>query len=176
MALLTKDRFLKRIKNVRLVALDVDGVFTDDSIYIGPDGVEFKRFDVTDGLAIRLLTKLDIQTGVISARYSAATVSRMTELKIPHIYQSYDKVGCFKEMLKKAGVASDETIFMGNDILDIDVMLEAGSRVCPANAVKEVVAISHFRTKRKGGDGAVRELYELVAASRGKRLVELMRL
>lgn len=174
MPLLTREKLLKRLKPVKLIVLDVDGVLTDDTIFIGPDGLEFKRFFVSDGLAIRLLTKLDVETGIISARYSAATDARMTELKIPHIYQDHDKIGCFDDMLKKTGLKPSQTVFMGNDILDIEVMRKAGTAACPANAVTEVVRISHYRTKHAGGEGAVRDLYELVALSHGKKLVDLM--
>jgi 3-deoxy-D-manno-octulosonate 8-phosphate phosphatase (KDO 8-P phosphatase) len=174
MPLLTRDKLLKRLKPIRLIVLDVDGVLTNDSIYIGPEGVEYKQFFVSDGLAIRLLTRLDIETGVISARYSPATDVRMKELKVPYIYQDYDKVGCFDDMLKRAGLKRSETAFMGNDILDIPVMKRAGVAACPANAVREVVRISHCRTKLPGGKGAVREFYELVALSHGRKLVDLM--
>ena len=174
MPLLPRDKLLKRLRKIKLIVLDVDGVLTDDSIYVGPDGVEFKQFYVSDGLAIRFLTRIGIETGVISARYSPATEARMTELKVPYIYQDYDKIGCFRDMMAKAGVEPSECAFMGNDILDIPVMKMAGVAVCPANAVKEVVRISHYRTKKAGGDGAVRELYELTAVAHGNTLVDLM--
>jgi 3-deoxy-D-manno-octulosonate 8-phosphate phosphatase (KDO 8-P phosphatase) len=174
MPFLTREKLLKKLEPVRLIVLDVDGVLTNDSIYVGPDGVEFKQFYVSDGLAIRMLTRLGVETGVISARYSPSTDARMKELRIPYIYQDYDKIGCYDDMLKKAGLQRFESAFMGNDILDIPVMREAGVAVCPANAVREVVRISDFRTKRSGGQGAVREFYELVALSHGRKLVDLM--
>jgi len=174
MPLLTRDKLLKKLKPVRLIVLDVDGVLTNDSIYVGPDGAEFKQFFVSDGLAIRLLTKLSVETGVISARYSAATDARMNELKIPYIYQDYDKISCYDDMLEKAGLERSQVAFMGNDILDIPLMRRAGVAACPANAVREVVRISHYRTKRTGGEGAVREFYELAALAHGKKLVDLM--
>ncbi len=174
MPLLTRDKFLKRIKSVKLIVLDVDGVLTDDMIFVGPDGFELKRFFVSDGLAIRLLTKLGVETGIISARHSAATDARMSELKIPYVYQDMDKIGCFHDMLKRAGISPDETIFMGNDILDIEVMEAAGTAACPADAVREVVRVAHHKTKRTGGHGAVRDLYELVARAKGRKLIDLI--
>ncbi len=174
MPLLTREKFLKRIKLVKLIVLDVDGVLTDDTIYVGPDGYELKRFFVSDGLAIRLITRIGIETGIVSARHSAATDARMSELQIPYVYQEMDKIGCFNDMLKRAGVTPEETIFMGNDILDIEVMEAAGTAACPADAVREVVRVSHHKTKRAGGHGAVRDLYELVALAKGKKLTDLI--
>ncbi len=174
MPLLTREKFLGKLKSIKLIILDVDGVLTNDSIYVGPEGVEFKKFYVSDGLAIRFLTRIGIETGVISARYSPSTDARTSELKIPYVYQSYDKVGCYDDMLEKAGLRRSQSAFMGNDLLDIPVMQRAGVAVCPANAVREVVRVSHYRTKRAGGDGAVREFYELVALAQGKKLVDLM--
>ncbi len=171
--MLTRDKLLGKLEPIKLIVLDVDGVLTDDSMFIGPEGTEFKRFFIPDGLAIRLLAELGVETGVISARYSAATDVRMKELKVPFIYQEYDKIRCYNDMLKRAGVDESQTAFMGNDILDIPVMKMAGVAACPANAVPEVVRISHHRTKRAGGEGAVREFYELVALARGKKLVDL---
>lgn len=174
MPFLPREKLLRKLKKVKLIVLDVDGVLTNDSIYVGPDGVEFKQFYVSDGLAIRFLTRIGIETGVISARYSPSTDARMTELKIPYIYQDYDKIGCFEDMMAKAGLDPSECVFMGNDILDIPVMKMAGVAACPSNAVREVVRISHYRTKRAGGDGAVRELYEMTALAHGKKLVDLL--
>lgn len=174
MPVLTREKLLKKLKPIRLIALDVDGVLTNDSIYVGPEGVEFKKFHISDGLAIRLLTRIGIETGVISARYSPSTDARMKELKIPYVYQSYDKIGSFGDMMQRAGLEKSQSAFMGNDILDIPVMERAGVAVCPSNAVREVVRISDYRTKRAGGDGAVREFYELVALAQGTKLVDLM--
>ncbi|MBU1320193.1 MAG: phenylphosphate carboxylase subunit delta [candidate division Zixibacteria bacterium] len=174
MPLLTREKLLKKLKPVKLILLDVDGVLTDDAIYVGPDGFELKRFFVSDGLAIRLVTRLGIETGVISARHSAATVARMTELKVPYIYQELNKIGCFEDILKRSGLKPGQTAFMGNDILDIKVMQMAGVAACPADAVKEVIRASDFKAKRNGGYGAVRDFYEMAALSHGKRLVDLI--
>jgi len=174
MASMNRDELFKKLKKIRLIILDVDGVLTNDCIYVGEGGTEFKRFDVADGLAIRLITLLDVETGIISARYSPATDARMSELKIPYVYQKYDKVGCFHEMIEKAGVEPEETCFMGNDILDMEVMGLAGVAACPADAVPEVIAISDVRTEKNGGEGAVRDLYELVAEAKGTKLVDLV--
>jgi 3-deoxy-D-manno-octulosonate 8-phosphate phosphatase (KDO 8-P phosphatase) len=173
-ALLTREKFLRRIRPVKLIVLDVDGVLTDDMLYIGPEGLEFKRFFVSDGLAIRLLTRLGIETGVISARYSPATVARMNELEIKYVYQDRNKMACFEDILRRSNLTPRETIFMGNDILDIEVMKLAGTAVAPSNAEREVVRVAHFKTKRAGGEGAVRDLYELVALAHRKKLVDLL--
>lgn len=174
MALLTRERLLKKLKPVKLILLDVDGVLTDDAIYVGPEGFELKRFFVSDGLAIRLVTKLGIETGVISARHSDATIARMTELKIPYIYQKLDKIGCYEDVLKRTGLEPSQTAFMGNDILDIEVMKMVGVSACPADAVLDVVRYSHFRARRNGGQGAVRDFYEMAALAHGKKLVDLV--
>jgi 3-deoxy-D-manno-octulosonate 8-phosphate phosphatase (KDO 8-P phosphatase) len=174
MPLLTRAKLLERLQPVKLILLDVDGVLTDDAIYIGPDGFELKRFFVSDGLAIRLATKLGIDTGVISARYSASTDARMKELQIKHIYQERDKVKCYETILSETGLQPNETAFMGNDILDIEVMKRVGVAACPADAVLDVVRYSHFRTRRKGGEGAVRDFYEMAVLAHGKKLVDLL--
>jgi len=168
------DKLNDKLKKIKLVALDVDGVLTDDCIFVGPEGTEFKKFYVSDGLAIRLLTLLDVETGIISARHSPATDARMKELKIPYVYQEYDKAGCLREMMDKAGVKPEEVCFMGNDILDLEVMNMSGVAACPSDAVPEVIEAADFISGRPGGRGAVRELYEKIAEAKGKTLAELV--
>jgi len=174
MAKLTRKEIISKLKPIKLVILDVDGVLTNDSIYIGPGGREYKQFHVSDGLAIRLVAKLGIETAVISGRYAEATEVRMAELKVPHRYYDIGKMACFDDLLKKTGFKTSQTVFMGNDILDIDVMKKAALGICPSNAEPEVVRIADYRTKRAGGQGAVRDLYELIALAHGKKLVDLL--
>ena len=160
-------------RQIRLLALDVDGVLTDNGIYLGPvDGhrVELKRFDIQDGLGLGLLRGGPIEVAWVSGRVSEATSLRAAELRIPTIIQepTANKLPAMTALLEAKGLTWDEVAFVGDDLADLVVMARAGLPIAVANAVPEVKAIASWTTTRAGGFGAVREVIEAILTARGE--------
>ena len=158
-------------RRVRLLALDVDGVLTDNGAYIGSvagERVELKRFDIQDGLGLALLTGTDIRVAIISGRRSEATALRARELKIDDVLQDSGarKVPLLAGLLDKHGLGWDEVAFVGDDLADLPVMQRVGLPIAVANAVEEVKAMAAYVTEAAGGKGAVREVVTAVLRAR----------
>jgi 3-deoxy-D-manno-octulosonate 8-phosphate phosphatase (KDO 8-P phosphatase) len=158
-----------RIKQVKLLILDVDGVLTDGHIAYGDYGDELKYYDVLDGFGIQLLRKGGIASVIITAKKSKINVRRARDLQIAHVYQdAQDKLLVFAGVLKKMGLAPDEVCCIGDDLVDIPVMSRAGFAVAVQNAVPDVKRIAHYVTARNGGRGAVREVADKILKTQGK--------
>jgi 3-deoxy-D-manno-octulosonate 8-phosphate phosphatase (KDO 8-P phosphatase) len=161
------DHIRERAKAIRLVVLDVDGVLTDGSLYYGEAGEQFKRFHVRDGMGIRMLQHLGIPVAVISARPSKVVGSRMADLKIKHwVTGKDDKVAALTALLQELNLNPREAAFLGDDILDVPVMLQVGLAVAVADAHPFVRQVAHLVTKTRGGHGAARELSDIVLEAR----------
>jgi 3-deoxy-D-manno-octulosonate 8-phosphate phosphatase (KDO 8-P phosphatase) len=159
-----------RLKHVKLLLCDVDGVLTDGSVFIGAAG-EFKPFNIQDGLGLVLLRRAGLKTGWVSARPSAATESRARELKINFLIQQkdrYSKVAAVEKLLAQEKLNWDEVCFVGDDIVDLGPLQRAGVAVAVANAVCEAKAAAHLVTHAAGGRGAVREVVEMILKAQGK--------
>ncbi|HEX7117198.1 MAG TPA: HAD-IIIA family hydrolase [Longimicrobiales bacterium] len=160
-------------RRVRLVALDVDGVLTDNGVYIGRtaggDAVELKKFDITDGIGIRMLVSAGLPVALVSGRESEATRLRADELGI-ECYQdsSARKLPALRRLMADHGVAWDEVAFVGDDLADLPALTRVGLPVAVGNAVAEVKALARWQTRRHGGDGAVREFAEALLKARGE--------
>jgi len=159
-------------KRVRLLLMDVDGVLTDGRLYNvpGPDGqmAETKGFNSQDGIALTWLNWKGIKTGLISGRVSPATVERAKQTHFTYVYQGHiEKIPILEEILADAGVGRDEVAYIGDDLTDVVVMRRVGMAVATANARKEVKAVADYVTCAKGGDGAVREVIELILQAQG---------
>ncbi len=154
--------------------LDVDGVLTDGGLYIGATGTgertEVKRFEITDGLGIRLLQESGIQVGVVTGRVSHAVRIRADELGIAECHQNPTaaKLPIMEAMLERLGIGWDETAFVGDDLPDLPVLRRVGLPVAVANAAAEVRAEARWITHRTGGHGAVREFAEALLRTRGE--------
>jgi len=149
-------------RRVRLLVLDVDGVLTDNGVYIGAsqgERIELKRFDIQDGLGLALLRGTGIGVAIVSGRVSEATALRAAELRIEDVVQDGGarKVPAVAALIEKRGVAWDEVAFVGDDLADVPVMRRVGLPIAVANAVDEVKAIAAYVTEAGGGRGAVRE-------------------
>jgi 3-deoxy-D-manno-octulosonate 8-phosphate phosphatase (KDO 8-P phosphatase) len=158
---------------VRLVVLDVDGVLTDNGVYIGAVGgerVEFKRFDIQDGLGLAVLRLAGLEVAVVSGRVSASTALRMKELGIAEVVQDdgAKKLPALRSLLASRGLDWSEICYVGDDLADVPVMRRAGVAIAVQNAVPEARALARFVTERKGGDGAVREAIEMLLRARGE--------
>jgi 3-deoxy-D-manno-octulosonate 8-phosphate phosphatase (KDO 8-P phosphatase) len=157
---------------IRLLALDVDGVLTDNGIYIGPvDGqpVELKRFDIQDGLGHMLMRAAGIPIVWVSGRHSEATTMRARELRVEEVLQvgGPEKLEAFGALLARRGIAWEEAAFVGDDLADLQVLRRVGLPIAVANAVEDVKAIAAHVTGAPGGHGAVREVIELLLRARG---------
>jgi 3-deoxy-D-manno-octulosonate 8-phosphate phosphatase (KDO 8-P phosphatase) len=151
------------------VIFDVDGVLTDDTVFIGPEGQEFKRFHVSDGLGIALMRKrLQIKVAVLSGRHSPATTTRATELGMaPCIQGEQDKRRGVARILAAHKVKAEHAAFVGNEILDLGAFAAVDMRIAVADAAPELVARADLVLQRPGGQGVARELFELICRARG---------
>jgi 3-deoxy-D-manno-octulosonate 8-phosphate phosphatase (KDO 8-P phosphatase) len=161
-----------RASRIKLLLMDVDGVLTNGRLYNvpGPDGqmVESKGFDSQDGIGLTWLNWNGIRTGVISGRQSPATVERARQLKMTYVYQGHiEKIPILEEILADAKVSSEEVAYIGDDFTDIVVMHRVGFAIAVANARAEVKGEAHYVTSASGGEGAVREMVELILKAQG---------
>lgn len=169
MGKLTREQFIERFRSVKLLAIDVDGVLTDDSIYFGPDGLELKKFNVSDGFYMVLAMRSGLQLAIVSGRYSAATESRMKDLGVPHILQGKkDKVEMVTPLLEQLQVQFSQVAFIGNELLDLGLASKVGLPVAVVDAAEELREMAHYVTARKGGQGAVREVLECYFEATGQ--------
>src|SRR4030067_150638 len=141
--LTVKQSLQKKLRNIKLLILDVDGVLTDNGVYIGPDGNEFKKFNIQDGFGIYLVQMAGVKVALLSGRYSKATDYRAQELKIEHVYNGYtDKLKVYQELKEKLSFQDKEMAFMGDDLPDIPVLKQAGVALTVSNAQSEVKKIA----------------------------------
>ncbi|MES3033090.1 MAG: HAD hydrolase family protein [Gemmatimonadota bacterium] len=163
-------------RRIALVAFDVDGTLTDNGVYIGATAegsgngrMEFKRFDIQDGLGIVMLRRAGLTVALISARHSDATTLRATELGVQHLMQGrgLKKVPTLEALCAQLGITFEQAAFMGDDLADIAVMQRVALSAAPSNAVAEVKAVATVQLAREGGRGAAREFVELLLRARG---------
>jgi len=161
---------LVRAKRVELLLLDVDGVLTDGTLlYSAESSGELKGFNTQDGLGLRLLQDAGVAVGIITARLSEAVARRATDLGFAHVHVGRDdKATAYSEVLTKTGLSSQQTAYMGDDLLDLPVLMKVGCSFAPANGVAEVRQRVDYTTTRAGGHGAVREVCELLLEARGQ--------
>src|SRR5436190_948334 len=158
----------KRFAKVRLLLCDVDGVLTDTGIFMGGDS-EIKRFNIQDGLGLRLLQAEGIKVGWVSNRPSHATTLRAVELKIDFLHQKDGaKVEAIETILSQSGMSWEQVCYVGDDVVDLGALRRSGCAVAVANAGPEAKATAHYVTNLEGGHGAVREVVELILKSQGK--------
>ncbi len=164
-------------KRIALVVFDVDGTLTDNGVYIGDSNsanaderIELKRFDIQDGLGIVMLRRAGIIVAFISARHSAATTLRATELGVQHLRQGrgLKKVPVLRKLSEELGIPFEAIAFVGDDLADIAAMQRVAIGAAPANAVPEVMAVAGVHLARSGGRGAAREFAELLLHARGE--------
>lgn len=158
---------------IKLVGVDVDGVLTDGGIYLGAvegEPLEFKRYDIQDGLGIHFLRKAGIRVAIVTGRVSESVRLRAAELEIDDVAQDAQarKLPAFRRMLERHRIAPSEAAFIGDDFPDAAVLRVVGLPVAVANAVPEIVRLCHLTLSRRGGQGAVREFAELLLKARNE--------
>jgi len=159
---------LERAARVRNLVLDVDGVLTDGRLYFDNAGNELKAFSTRDGLGLRALQSQGTLLALITGRKSEIVARRAANLGIVHVFQGRDdKLNAFNELVAVAGIDPQETCYAGDDWVDIPVLDRVGLAVTVADADTVVKQHAHWITTRGGGDGAVREVCDLILAARG---------
>lgn len=153
----------EKVRQIRLLLLDVDGVMTDGRIIIDDNGIETKNFDVKDGHGIKMLLKNGIDVIIISGRKSNVVNHRAKELGIVDLYQGVtDKAAIFDLLIEKRMIKPENIASIGDDIVDVPLLKRSGFSIAVADAVDEVKKSSDYITKSKGGRGAVREICDLI--------------
>jgi 3-deoxy-D-manno-octulosonate 8-phosphate phosphatase (KDO 8-P phosphatase) len=159
---------LERARKTRLLIMDVDGVLTDGRIIQDCHGHELKVFDVKDGHGIVMAHRAKLRTGLISGRESETITRRAEELGIELVFQKiWNKLEVYEKILMATALTHDEVAYVGDDLVDIPLLRRVGLAVAVADAVDEVKAVSHIITQRPGGQGAVREVIELILRAQG---------
>ena len=157
-----------RCRRLRLILTDVDGVMTDGSVLLLPDGSEAKVFHIRDGLGIVLAQRAGLRIGILSGRTAPVVALRARELGISVVEQAVaDKGAALREILASQALAAHEVAYMGDDLNDLPVMLEVGLSAAPADACFEVRAQAHMITESRGGQGCLREFIEAILRARG---------
>jgi 3-deoxy-D-manno-octulosonate 8-phosphate phosphatase (KDO 8-P phosphatase) len=154
-----------RLATVRLLCLDVDGVLTDGYLYWAGEGLWSQRFSVRDGYGIKLLQETGVEIAVLSGGDVRSGRDRCASLGIKHAHFGIaDKLAVFRDVAGTLGVAAAEAAFIGDELVDIPLLRQVGFAATVPDAVAEVQAVVHYVTRRRGGDGAVRELCDLIRA------------
>ncbi len=162
-------RLRERLKKIKLLILDVDGVLTDGRIIFDSNGIESKFFNVKDGHGLKLLKRAGIDTGIITGRESKVVEIRANELGIDLVIQkSHNKLESLHKIMEIKNLNYDEIAYCGDDIVDIPVMKRVGASFSVKNAVEECKKIADFVTERESGKGAVREIAEIILRLTGK--------
>jgi 3-deoxy-D-manno-octulosonate 8-phosphate phosphatase (KDO 8-P phosphatase) len=165
---------LPKAKEVKLLLLDVDGILTDGTIIYTPEGNEIQAFHTRDGLGIKLLQEAGVEVGLITARQSEAVTRRAQDLGMKHVFQkTRNKLAVYEQLTKELGLQASEVGYMGDDWLDLPLLVRVGFSATVADAVPEVKEVAHYTTKRKGGRGAVREVCDLILEAKGVHLTLL---
>ena len=163
---LSKESLTASLQKIKLLALDVDGVLTDGSIYISPAGEVFKGFNAKDGMGISCALRSGLQIAVITGRQSPIVERRCEELGITLLQQGVkDKRLALQQMAQKLGLVREEIAYMGDDLNDIPAFKASGLNLVPADAAIEVMAVADIITKASGGRGAVREAITMILAA-----------
>lgn len=158
----------ERAANIRLLALDVDGVLTDGRLYFDQHGNELKAFHTRDGLGLKALMHFEIKVALMTGRESRMVTDRAAQLGIELVYQGRDdKLNVLKEVMSKTGIGEQAICYAGDDWIDIPVLKRVGLSVAPADAAPLVREQVHWVTPSGGGRGAVREICDFILAAQG---------
>lgn len=156
-----------RLRDIKLLSLDVDGILTDGGLYFADDGLTLRKFNVKDGLGIKRVMEAGIVVAIISAGPQEAIRRRMESLGIRYIFSGVaDKLATLREVCGELGIDQSDVIHMGDDLNDLPIMEAVGCPITVPDAVSEVRDIAIYVTAQIGGAGAVREICDLLIAAR----------
>jgi len=158
----------EQARKIKLLALDVDGIMTDGGLTFGDDGQEYKRFHARDGLGLRYLRESGIDLALITGRTSDVVTRRASELKAVRVYQGrHEKLPAFENLCSELGLTPTQIAYMGDDIIDLPILVRCGLAITVADAHEFVKPHAHWISSKTGGNGAVREACELIMHSQG---------
>jgi 3-deoxy-D-manno-octulosonate 8-phosphate phosphatase (KDO 8-P phosphatase) len=159
---------LERARQIKLIAFDVDGVMTDGRLFIGDDGIEYKAFSTQDGLGMKLLKASGVEMAIITGRTSNVVTQRAESTGVIHFYQGVeDKLQAFQDLIRQADLRPEQCAFMGDDVVDLPPMRHGGFAVTVPGAHELVKQYAHYITTMEAGQGAVREVCELLMRAQG---------
>jgi len=162
------DELIQKAKQLKLLILDVDGVLTDGRLFFDGNGEEYKCFHARDGHGIKLLRETGVEVAVISGRKSKSVALRMKSLGVEYVYQGHEnKVSAFNEIIESMGIRPDQAAHMGDDLLDLPLMVRAGLSIAVNDANDSVKEYADWCTKTTGGLGAVREVCDFIMQAQG---------
>ena len=173
-----KNTLKENLKRIKLLILDVDGVFTDGAFYVNGSGKEYKKFSAQDGLGIGLLKAVDFPIAIISGKHSEATSYRMEELNITeNVYQGkLNKIESYRIIKKKYKLQDNEIAYIGDDLIDIPILDKVGAPFTVPSAPQDVKNYCCYTTRKSGGEGAVREVIDLILKAQQKYKIAIEKL
>ena len=160
----------KLLSQIRLFATDVDGVLTDAGMYYSESGDEWKKFNTHDGMGIKLLQRAGIITAIVTQERTKLVARRAEKLAIPELHQGVmDKLTVIREMAARHGLTLSQVAYIGDDINDLETLKEVGFSASPADGLPDIVAAVDYVCQKKGGEGAVREIIEMILEAQGSK-------
>ncbi|ALA59870.1 KdsC family phosphatase [Nitrospira moscoviensis] len=164
----SKNALLRVLKGIRLFATDVDGVLTDGGMYYSEAGDELKKFNTRDGMGIKLLQKAGVITAIVTQERTKLVARRADKLTIPELHQGVmDKLSMIREMADRYRLSLQQVAYIGDDINDLEALSAVGFSAAPADAMPRVKAAVDYVCEKKGGEGAVREIAEMILEAQG---------
>lgn len=164
-----KKELISKLAKIKLFVSDVDGVLTDGGLYYNDNGLIMKKFNVKDGMAVRLLKEAGVETAIISTDISNIIEARAKRLKIKYLYTgSWDKEEKLKQICNDLKISAKNSAFIGDDVNDIGIINYAGVSACPADAANEIIKMVDYVCTKKGGEGVFREFTDLIIAAKNK--------
>ena len=161
------------LQRIRLFATDVDGVLTDAGMYYSESGDEWKKFNTRDGMGLKLLQLAGVITAFVTMENTKLVARRAAKLAIPEVHQGVrDKLSVLREMATQHGLTLQEVAFIGDDVNDLDALQAVGFSAAPADGLPSVLKVVDYICQKKGGEGAVREVADLILAARAAKIVE----
>ncbi len=165
----------EKIKKIKLLVMDVDGTLTDGKVYYSKNGEELKAFSIIDGMGIEIFHNLGYRTAILTSETSQIVTARSMKLKIDNvILGSKDKKKDLENLAKELELDLSEIAYIGDDINDVPAMKIVGFSACPANSLKYVKNFVDYICENSGGNGAVREVIELILEKQGRPIESLI--
>ncbi|HEU4685019.1 MAG TPA: HAD hydrolase family protein [Nitrospira sp.] len=160
---LSERQRMERLKAIRLFATDVDGVLTDAGMYYAESGDEWKKFNTRDGMGIKLLQKAGVVTAIVTQERTKLVARRAEKLTIPEVHQGVmDKLAVVREMAQRYGLTLQQVAYIGDDVNDVETLKAVGFSATPADGASQVIAVVDHICSKKGGEGAVREVIDMI--------------
>lgn len=154
------------LRNIRLFATDVDGVLTDGGMYYAESGDEWKKFNTRDGMGIKLLQKAGLVTAIITQESTKLVSRRAQKLAIPEVHQgAFDKLSVLQELIQRYGLTMKHVAYIGDDVNDVEALKAVGFSAAPSDSQTRALSVVHYVCQKKGGEGAVREVADLILSS-----------